>query len=124
MTRVYLISRCGLLGGGMESLLQQQPGIEIVGRDGSVDRALEEIRRLHPDVVVVGDCGPDEDALPLASRILQVQTDIRVVAMNSQNEVLAVYSGERRPARDLDGLLAAMTGEARRDQGRRRERAA
>ena len=124
MTRIFLVSRCGLLGGGLESLLAQQPGMEIVGRNGDVDRALEEIGRLHPEVVILGDCDAAADVLPVAARILQVQTDIRVVSMNSRNETLEVYSGERRAASDLDSLLAALTGEAKPNRGKRVDRAA
>lgn len=119
MTRVFLLWRCGLFGGGIDSLLNQQPGIEIVGRERDVERALEQIGRLHPQVVIVGDCDPAADPLPVVARILRVQPDIRVVSLNSQDEQMAVYSGERVPVRDLGGLLAAVSGEVQTRSGER-----
>jgi DNA-binding NarL/FixJ family response regulator len=38
---------------GLESLLSQQDGVDIIGRTTNPDSALEQIKTLQPDVVII-----------------------------------------------------------------------
>jgi DNA-binding NarL/FixJ family response regulator len=64
MKRIFILSSYPLFGQGVESLLRQETGLEIVGRETDVDKAMERIKELRPDGVIIDSCDMSTDRLP------------------------------------------------------------
>jgi hypothetical protein len=69
---------------------------------------VEHIRRLRPDVLVVDSAASASGPVPAAMRILTEGWGSRVVALNSQDSTMCVYSGEQRVITGLKDLVEAI----------------
>jgi DNA-binding NarL/FixJ family response regulator len=108
MRHVFIISSHPLFGQGVESLLRQEAGLEIVGRETDVDKAAEHIQELRPDVVIL-DCGdPACDPTPTVMRILREGLGTKVIGLNLQDNTLCIYRGEQRVVKEVKDLVEAI----------------
>ncbi len=105
MKRVFMLSSQLLFSQGVEKLLQGVGSLEIVGRESDLTKALERIRELKPDVIVVD--GQDRASAPAAliAEVLKEEPEAKVVALNLENEQVRVFRGEQHTAQTLDDLL-------------------
>lgn len=114
MTRVYIVSGSSLFFQGIEALLRQEAGLEIVGREADVDLALEQIRQAAADVVIIdsGDCSTDDGSATagylLGAAMLSRGQSARVVGLNLQDDTMYIVHCERCQVRSLSDLLAAI----------------
>ncbi|MFE6131712.1 LuxR C-terminal-related transcriptional regulator, partial [Streptomyces sp. NPDC056437] len=53
-TRVFLITRHAVTGAGLRSVLATAPGIAVVGSTADPVQALAAVRRIRPDVILLG----------------------------------------------------------------------
>ena len=53
MIRVLIVDDQALVRAGFRMILEAQPDIEVVGEVGDGARAVDEVRRLRPDVVLM-----------------------------------------------------------------------
>ncbi|WP_405987079.1 response regulator transcription factor [Streptomyces sp. NBC_00872] len=53
-TRVFLVERHPVACAGLRSVLGPVPDMAVVGSSGNPDRALEAVRRIRPDVILLG----------------------------------------------------------------------
>ncbi len=108
MKRVFILSNHPLFGKGIESLLRWEEGLTIVGHEINPDRAMEQIKTLQPDVVIV-DCNDAE-----AARALTVMRPFKqgarpcVIGLNLSDNTISIYHGEQRPVQDVRDLIAAV----------------
>ncbi len=89
---------------GLESLLSQQNGVDIVGRATNPDLAIEQIKTLQPDIVIV-----DNTKLPvdLISKILQTlndQRNMKVIGLNLHDNQLTLYQRNQSVAVEYQKL--------------------
>jgi TorA maturation chaperone TorD len=103
-----------LFSRGIEELLCQQPGLEIVGRETDVDRALDCIRRLRPDVVILDSKDLASTPANVVAAIFREAPQARVISLNLENDQIQVYHGERRAAQSIDDLRSVIDEEAAR----------
>ena len=71
MKRIFMLSSHPLFSQGVESLLRRETGLEIVGRETDVDKAMERIKELRPNVVILDGGDPACDFTPAVMRILR-----------------------------------------------------
>jgi DNA-binding NarL/FixJ family response regulator len=108
MKRVLILSSHPLFGQGVESLLRQESRLEVVGREADVDQAMERIKELQPDVVVIDSADPAGDPTPALMCILREGVGIKVIGLNLQDNTVCIYRGEQRVVREVKDLVQAI----------------
>ena len=107
MKRIFMLSNHPLLSQGVESLLRQEKGLEIVGREVDVDKAVERIKALRPDAVILDSAEPSDPAAAVI-RILNEGLGTKVIGLNIQNNTMCIYSGEHREVGCIEDLIGAI----------------
>ncbi len=107
MPRVYMLSHLPLFSQGVQALLCREPGVEIVGRETDVEKAIEAINALKPDVVILDNDLQAGSLAPVALRLLE-ETQAKVIGLSLQSNTLYIYHKEKRVAHDIGDLMEAM----------------
>jgi len=66
---------------GVRALLEPEASISVVGEAASGDEAVDQVRRLHPDVVLMDLSMPGSDGLEATRRIGALEPDARVLVL-------------------------------------------
>ncbi len=98
--RLLLVDSRSMFRQGLRALLERFQDLKIVGEAVSGHEAVEQVRQLHPDVVLIGLYPPGYDYLQAASNIRREfpQTKVVVLTMDSSDPDL-VYRAIRAGAR-------------------------
>lgn len=108
MKRIFMLSNHPLFSEGVATLLRSEGGLDLLGRESDTEKAVEQIRLLHPDVIIV-DAGEMQYAMnPLIMRILQENFAAKVIGLNLKDNTLCVYRGEQRPVHEVADLMHAI----------------
>ena len=108
MTRVLIVSDSPLFGSGVENLLRNESKLEVVRGVTCADHALEQVRAVAPDVVVVDSSAGDRDFSSLILNILDAKPGTKIIALHLDDEVVGIYRGEQRVVRETRDLLQAI----------------
>ena len=103
--RVLVVSQPSLFEDGIEELLRQELGLEIVGRETDPAQAVERIKETHPDVVILTD---GEAATGLDAELLRLVREgfrMRIVEVHLATNTLCLYCGEQQPIREVRDLV-------------------
>ena len=112
---VVLVEDHALVRQGFRRLLEDDPAIRIVGEASDGEEAVELVRVLHPDVVIMDCALPKMSGLTATSQIREISlhTAVLILSMHSEDTWVqkAIKSGARgyilKNATDLD-LAAAV----------------
>ncbi len=108
MKRVFIISSHPLFGKGIESLLRWEEGLSIVGHEASSTRALERIKALEPDVVIL-DCSDSDASQALTvMRLFKETSRPCVIGLDLADNTITIYHGEQRTIRDVRDFVEAV----------------
>ena len=106
--RVLVVSPPSLFEEGIEGLLRQEPGLEIVGLETDPGQAIGRIREAHPDVVILAD-GEAGTGLELELlRLVREGFHMRIVEVHLATNTLCLYCGEQQPIREVRDLVDAV----------------
>jgi hypothetical protein len=109
MKRVFIFSKQTPLSREIEGLLCEEPGLEILGWDQNLERAIQRIQEIHPELlIVVDDDLAGVDTKPVAGELLEACGGIRVVQIGLHSNLLRVYGGESRLVKEVKDLLRAI----------------
>jgi chemotaxis response regulator CheB len=103
--RVLLFAEPSMFNEGIEAMLRQEPGLEIVGREEDPQEALKLIKEVSPDVILVAD---GEAAAVLASELMRMVRQgfrMRMVEVHLATNTLCVYRGEQQRIREAGELV-------------------
>jgi chemotaxis response regulator CheB len=106
--RIFIFSQHPLFSRGVETLLGKESGLELVGRETDVEQAIESIRRLEPDIVILDSDYAACNLDPFLIRVLQEHAGIKVVGLNLQNNQLCIFQEEHKMVQCVDDLLSAI----------------
>ncbi len=116
MKRIFMFSTHPLFSQGVETLLCQNSQVEFVGRESDIEKAIERIQLLHPDIVIVDH----ESALcvqaPALLRILGDGTGPKIIGLNLLTNTMCIYRGEQKSAYRVEDLLQAIENESSRPE--------
>jgi DNA-binding NarL/FixJ family response regulator len=105
---VFIVSSYRMFGLGLESMLGQNETIEIVGQEATIDRAIEQIDQLAPDVVILDGDEPPYDSVAIILAILKAQSISKIIGLNLQNNNLRIFEARQWVARSVEDLVAAI----------------
>ena len=108
MTRVFVVSGFSLFNHGVEGLLLDEAGMEIVGREKNLDVALQRIKEVHPDVVILDSGSSEPDAASAVMRILGEGGEIKVITFSLNDNTMRIYCGGQRVITEVGDLVRAI----------------
>ena len=108
MRRVFILFSHPLFSHGVENLLRRESRLEIVGREADVDKAVERIKELQPDVVILDGGDPARDPTLAVMRILREGLGAKVIGLNLQDNKMFIYRGEQRVVKEVKDLVEAI----------------
>lgn len=89
---VVLADENDLIRQGLRRLLQVDPSFAVVGEAGTAQAALESVRRLKPDVLILDLTMPDSNALAITREVSERSPDTHVLLLSAHAE--DVYAWE------------------------------
>jgi DNA-binding NarL/FixJ family response regulator len=121
--RVLVADDQALFREALTTLLEVQPGIEVVGEAGNGEEAVRRGAELRPDVVLMDLRMPVLDGIAATARLTAEQPDVRVLALTTFDDDEDVFAALRAGAvgyllKDVSGarlveaLVAAERGES------------
>ncbi len=106
--RVLLVAEPSMVGEGIEGLLRQEPGLEIVGRVTDPDQVVRYMQDDPPDVVILTD---GEVATDIGAELLRMVREgfhMRIVEIHVATNTLGIYCGEQESMREVGDLVDAL----------------
>ena len=97
--RILLADDHTLFRKGISTLLQEMPGLEVVGEAGNGQEATELAHRLMPDVVLMDISMPRMSGIEATQRILKENPHIGIVLVTMFDEPESAFEGMRAGAR-------------------------
>jgi len=118
--RVLVVDDHKLVRQGLRFLLQQEDGISVVGECADGAEALDAVRRLRPDVVLLDLLMPHLDGLAALPGLKAARPDLRIVVLTSDQDDERIVEAIRGGATSyllktagVDEVVAAVRAAAR-----------
>jgi DNA-binding NarL/FixJ family response regulator len=97
MMRIIIVDDHNLFREGLAAIIQQEADIEVVGLVGTVQEAVDAVRELKPDIVLMDFSLPDGTGADATRQILQDYPECKVVFMTMSDKeadlIAAIRSG-------------------------------
>jgi len=81
MIRLLLVDDHEVVRSGLRMLLENEDDVDIVGEAGTAEDAIESVRKLSPDVVLMDIGLPDRSGIEAAGEIKQLSPETKIVAL-------------------------------------------
>ena len=95
LTRVLIVEDDPMMQLGLEQSLSNAPGILVVGQAEDGYLAVEEAKKVKPDVIVMDIGLPRQDGIAATQQIKQIMPSVRIVVLTShttEHEVIGALS--------------------------------
>ena len=86
--RILMVEDHVVVRRGLSLLINDEPDLEICGDAGSAKEALDQIQKLHPDLVIVDITLGDESGLDLIKTIHRNDAHLPILALSMHEELL------------------------------------
>jgi DNA-binding NarL/FixJ family response regulator len=81
--RVLLVDDDDLMRAGLKAVISSDARVEVVGEAGSGRAAVEQVRALHPDLVLMDVRMPDLDGIAATREVTAASPDVKVVILTT-----------------------------------------
>jgi hypothetical protein len=102
-SRVFILASQPLFAQGVQSLLSEQPGIEVVGVATVGPDVLAEVEAAAPDAVIIEAKGEEQSRL--ITRVLEVIPDAKVIGLTLEDNRIHTYYRQMKQGRRVEDLL-------------------
>ncbi len=86
MTSILIIDDHPLVGEGISTMIRDVAWCQVTGICKNGKEALEQLKILSPDIILLDISLPDIDGLELCEKIRQVNKETRIIGLTSTNE--------------------------------------
>jgi DNA-binding NarL/FixJ family response regulator len=107
IVRVLLVDDDDLMRAGLRAVLSSDEQVEVVGEAGNGRAAVEQVRTLRPDVVLMDVRMPDLDGIAATREVLAASPDVRVVILTTFEQDDYIFGALNAGA---SGFLLKRTG--------------
>ena len=107
-TRVFVLSGPSLFGNGIEALLCEEPGLEIVGRETDPGQAVRRIKESRPDVIILADGEPATELEAELLGLVREGLHVRIVEVHLATNTVCIFCGEQQPIREVGDLVGTV----------------
>ena len=90
------------------SLLRSESQIEVVGQDADIERAIQRLNDLQPDVVIVDSDEAPFDLMPTLIHILTKHSIPKVIKLSLSNNNLDIYEARHWVTTSVNDLITAI----------------
>ena len=87
-SRVYLVDDHPIVRQGLIKLIEQEEGLAVCGESGTVKEALEDLKKLGPDVILVDISLEDSNGLELIKLVDDLGMQIPMLVLSMHDESL------------------------------------
>lgn len=108
MKRIFILSSHPLFSQGVETLLRREKDLEFVCREADIDKAIDRIKELRPDVVILDHGSPTCAQAPVVMRILEEELRIKIIGLHLETNTICIYREEQRIIQEVDDLVKAI----------------
>jgi DNA-binding NarL/FixJ family response regulator len=81
--RIVVADDQGMVRAGLRSLLEEEPGFEVVGEAADGEQAVSQISRLKPDVALMDIRMPALDGIAATARLVDAGTRTRILVLTT-----------------------------------------
>ena len=81
-TKVLLVDDHAIIREGLSSLLEKQPDIEVVGGAEDGRQAVDSVRRLAPDLVIMDISMPNLNGIDATRKIVEETANVKIIALS------------------------------------------
>ena len=106
--RLLILYTNRLFAEGLASLLKREAGIEVVGIEECGESALDFVRLLEPDVIIIDSKDRVPCSKTIIPRIMQERPKVRVVFLSMSDNNIDVYQKHRIAATRSMDLVEAI----------------
>lgn len=107
--RIFIISTYPMFSSGLESLLSQENGLEIVGQEADIEAAIKQIRERRPNVVILDSEEPTGRIVSnTLDRIAQENLETKVIGLSLRTNKIHIYRTTKQVVKGVDDLLQAI----------------
>lgn len=103
--RIILLSRQSMFGQGIESLLSQETGFEIVSEDIDLNHIADCMQRVRPDVVIVNCDDPEIELTPAVASMLRERLGVCLIGLSLKDNRISIYRGQNKQVLQVEDLL-------------------
>ena len=104
-TRVFVLSGPSLFGNGIEALLCEEPGLEIVGRETDPGQAVRRIKEARPDVIILADGEPATELEAELLGLVREGLQVRIVEVHLETNTVCAYWGEQQSIQEAGDVV-------------------
>ncbi|HEY7018965.1 MAG TPA: response regulator transcription factor, partial [Gaiellaceae bacterium] len=105
--RVLLVDDDDLMRAGLKAVLSSDQRVEVVGEAGSGRAAVERVRALQPDLVLMDVRMPDLDGIAATREVLAASPEVKVVILTTFEQDDYIFGALHAGA---SGFLLKRTG--------------
>jgi len=113
--RIYIVYHHALFAQGIRSLLRGRPAMRVIGMESDINKAVQEVGSLRPEVIIVEESDVGVQS-PTLGAILERHPTGRVVTLDLDHNFATVYDRHRVITAQPADLVKAIRGEFR-DRG-------
>ena len=83
--------------------------MDFIGRESDAERAIEQIRAVRPDVVIIDMSDTFAKACSIVARIFDEKLNAKIVGLNLNDNTMCVYREEEKEIHGVEDLMDALS---------------